>query len=194
MIHRFLPLAALIGLLWQPAQAESEFIVPEGFEVRTLEPTGGRVARPQGWFYREAHNETSFQWVLSKENPERGPYQTGVRIQMIFGLQQKADQSAADFAKAFLASKRESAKVLSECEEENQGLLIRTCLVTEEIIPSVSESDPFQIRYSVLWGAELDVVVFAIAGTPKIFWSENEPIFNEIENFQLIDLQRFVEE
>ena len=188
---RLLLLTLLMTASANSLRAESEFVVPEGFEAKVLEPTGGRVARPDGWFYRTAHNESSFQWVLSKEDPENGPYQTGVRIQMIFGLEQKAGVSAKDFAHEFLAGKRAATKVLSECEEETEGLLVRSCLVVEEIIPSVSESDPFQVRYSVLWGAELDVAVFITAGTPKIFWSENEPIFDQIENLQLIDLERF---
>jgi len=175
------------------ADDASDFFVPEGFEARTLEPTGGRVARPVGWFYREAHDAASFKWVLAKEDPESGPYETGVRIQLIFGLEQKTGKSAEAFAKEFLDSKRTSAEVLSECETEDQGLLMYSCIVTEELIESVSEEDPFQIRYSVFWGSELDVAVFAIAGTPKNQWADHAEIFAEIEKFQLIDLERFAE-
>jgi len=186
-------LALTLALVATPLLANEldDFVVPEGFEARTLEPTGGRIARPVGWFYREAHDAASFKWVLSKEDPDSGPYQTGVRIQMIFGLKQKAGKSAADFAKDFLDSKRASSKVLSECETEDQGLLIYSCLVTEELIVSVNEEDPFQIRYGVFWGSQLDVAVFVIAGTPQDQWPEHEAIFSEIEKFQLIDLERF---
>lgn len=202
-MDRFLP-ALLTALLLNPAAAaEPEaaqgtdptpvFSVPEGFEARTLEPLGGQVARPNGWFYRESHDAASFKWVLSAENPEDGPYQTGVRIQLIAAVQAKTGQDARTFIGEFLDGRRASAKVLEECPVEDQGLLTRTCIQTEESIPSASTDEPFRIQYTVFWGNQVDVALFVTAGTLASQWEQYAPIFAEIEKFQLIDLERFAE-
>ncbi|MEZ5440427.1 MAG: hypothetical protein R3F15_02965 [Lysobacterales bacterium] len=173
------------------ADADKGFVVPDGFELRMLEPLGGRVARPNGWFYREAHDAASFKWVLSAENPEDGPYQTGVRIQLIAAVQAKTGQSAKAFVEEFLEGRRASAKVIDECPVEDQGLLTRTCIRTEESIPSANSEEPFQIQYSVFWGNQLDVALFVTSGTLASRWTEYQPLFEEIEKFELIDLDRF---
>lgn len=198
-------LALLTALLLNPAVAEESeaaqgddaapaFSVPEGFEARTLEPLGGQVARPNGWFYRESHDAASFKWVLSAENPEDGPYQTGVRIQLIAAVQAKTGQDAKTFIGEFLDGRRASAKVVEECPIEDQGLLTRTCIQTEESIPSASTDEPFRIQYTVFWGNQVDVALFVTAGTLASQWEQYAPIFAEIEKFQLIDLDRFGED
>ena len=180
----------LSGSAW--AEPEEEvFSVPEGFEVTALEPLGGRVARPVNWFYREAHDAASFKWVLSRENPEDGPYQTGVRIQLIAAVKAKTGQDAKAFIEEFLAGRRSSAEVLHECEVEDQGLLTRSCIQTLELIPSADPEQPFQIQYTVFWGNQVDVALFVTAGTLASQWEEFAPIFDEIEKFELIDLDRF---
>jgi hypothetical protein len=189
---------AMLALLWlplgAPAWAEAEedsFEVPEGFEVTMLEPLGGRVARPVTWFYREAHDAASFKWVLSRENPEDGPYQTGVRIQLIAAVKAKTGQDGKAFIEEFLAGRRSSAEVLHECEVEDQGVLTRSCIQTRELIPSADADEPFQIQYTVFWGNQVDVALFVTAGTLASQWDEFAPIFAEIEKFELIDLDRF---
>lgn len=180
------------GAISAAEEAEvSGFTVPEGFEVTALEPLGGRVARPLSWFYREAHDAASFKWVLSRENPEDGPYQTGVRIQLIAAVEAKTGQNAKAFIEEFLAGRRSSAEVLSECEVEDQGLLTRTCIQTTELIPSADPDEPFRIQYTVFWGNQVDVALFVTAGTLASQWDEFAPIFAEIEKFELIDLDRF---
>lgn len=53
-------LAILVGLsfiLVPSLSAEEAFPVPQGFELQILEPTGGKIARPKGWFYVEQHGK-----------------------------------------------------------------------------------------------------------------------------------------
>lgn len=183
---------SLLWLLCTPTWAEEEgFSVPEGYELTSLEPLGGRVARPVNWFYREAHDAASFKWVLSHENPEDGPYQTGVRIQLIAAVKAKTGQDAKAFIEEFLAGRRSSAEVVYECEVEDQGLLTRSCIQTLEQIPSAGTDERFHIQYSVFWGNQVDVALFVTAGTLASEWETFAPIFAEIEKFELIDLDRF---
>ncbi len=184
---------ALVAILGGAVSADEgpDFVVPDGFELTALEPLGGRVARPLTWFYREAHDAASFKWVLSRENPEDGPYQTGVRIQLIAAVEAKTGQNAKAFIEEFLAGRRSSAEVLIECEVEDQGLLTRTCIQTQELIPSADADEPFRIQYTVFWGNQVDVALFVTAGTVVSLWDEFAPTFAEIEKFELIDLDRF---
>jgi hypothetical protein len=150
------------------AEEGTDFVVPEGFEVTALEPLGGRVARPLTW-----------------------SYQTGVRIQLIAAVEAKTGQNAKAFIEEFLAGRRSSAEVVMECEVEDQGLLTRTCIQTQELIPNADADEPFRIQYTVFWGNQVDVALFVTAGTVVSLWDEFAPVFAEIEKFELIDLNRF---
>lgn len=170
-------------LLAGPLHAEDA--VPKGYELQVLEPAGGKILRPKGWFYSEGHRERTWMWTLSKEDTHGGKnnYDTGVRIQAFAGVREATGKSAEAFLKGFLAQKKRAAsKVHKECGAVDQGLFTRTCL-------EVTEGD-YRILYSVFWGNNIDMAVISIAGAKTADWQANAKFFDVMSAFELIDLER----
>jgi hypothetical protein len=184
----------LVERLWpagvEADDAERKFAVPSGFEVQVLEPTGGRIARPKDWFYRESHREGHFAWTLSREDSAQGPYLVGVRMQAIFDARQQTGQVPHDFVAGFIASKRSVTQVQSECAERVVGLFKRRCIETVEKSPASPTGD-FRIMYSLFYDDEMDLVVLSIAGAPSNEWEQASPLFNVMAEFELLDVSRF---
>ena len=160
--------------------------VPEGFVTQIMEPTGGKILRPKGWFYNEAHREKSWMWTISKENTHGGKdsYDTGVRVQAFAGVQDGTGKSPEVFVKEFVAQKKKAAdKVHKECDAADQGLFTRTCI-------EVTEGD-YRILYSVFWGNDIDIAVISIAGAKTTGWDANSKFFDAMSAFELIDMKRF---
>jgi hypothetical protein len=153
------------------------------FVTQILEPTGGKIKRPKDWFYKESHNEFSFSWILSREDPSKGKYTTGMRIQMLVGIQKGTGKSPKKFVLDYVAAKKKEAKVLDTCGEHNQDLFTRICLETEE--------GPYHILYSFFWAEKLDMVVVVIAGTTKELWDVYASTFDRMGALELIDLKHF---
>jgi hypothetical protein len=174
----------LIALFTGFLQAEDN--VPQGFEMQILEPTGGKILRPKGWFYTEGHRGASWRWTISKEDTHGGrdAYQTGVRIQAFPEVQQGTGKTAEVFVKEFIAGKQASAnKVHKSCDPVDQGLFSRTCL-------EVTEGE-YRILYSVFWGNDIDIAVISIAGAKTADWDANTKYFDAMSSFELIDMSRF---
>src|SRR5262249_48160973 len=62
-------------------------VTPTEFVTQVLEPTGGKIDKPKGWFYAESRDAHSFLWTLSRERAAHG-YETGMRIQVLVGIQE----------------------------------------------------------------------------------------------------------
>jgi hypothetical protein len=87
----------------------------------------------------------------------------------------------------FIEKKRKEAKqIFHECEPEDQGLFSRVCLQTEE--------GPYRILYSAFWANGSDIVVVSTAGTKTEEWGKYSEIFDQMSNFELIDMKRFEKE
>jgi hypothetical protein len=174
--------ATALFTLAAPAFAES---APTDFVTQVLEPTGGRIARPQGWFYSEAHRGAVYMWTLSREDTSGNrPYTTGVRIQTFVGVKPTTGKTARQFILDFAAAKKKEAKVVNSCKEQDQGIFTRICLETEE--------GPHHILYSLFWGSKgMDVAVVTIAGTTRELWPTYAPAFAKMADFELIDMKRF---
>jgi hypothetical protein len=172
-----LTLIALSAIAADSAKAPREFV------TQVLEPTGGKIQRPKSWFYTESHGGASYTWILSREDASKAPYTTGVRIQMLAGVQEGTGKSPKQFVLDYLASKKKEAKVLKTCGENDQGLFTRVCLETEE--------GPHHILYSLFWGNKVDLVVVSIAGTKKELWHTYANTFDRMNGFELIDMKRF---
>jgi len=183
-------LALVFGLMSLSTSGATPFSVPEGYELQVLEPTGGKIARPAGWFYRERHGR-SFTWIISKEDPNNGPYETGIRIQVFAGVKEHTGKTAEVFVRDFFAQKKSSASVLSECEPQKQYLFTRVCLETEEFISLSGPPELFHIQYSMFWGDGSDIAVITTAGSPASSWPTYEKTFNTMGKFELIDMSRF---
>ena len=67
-MRRGLLLFALLEIFATPSFGE--ILVPQGYELQILEPTGGKIARPKGWFYTEQYQASGYTWKLSKEDPK----------------------------------------------------------------------------------------------------------------------------
>lgn len=152
---------------------------------QVLEPTGGKILRPDDWFYTEQHREGSYVWTLSREDPSKGPYTTGVAIQAFVGVQQSKGVPAEAFLRNFAQLKQQSAdRFLGERPEQDQGVFSRIGVETEE--------GPHHILYSLFWGNnDLDVAVVVVSGTSKKRWELYAPLFNVMGDFELIDMSRF---
>src|SRR5436189_1956634 len=74
-------LAIIVGILTTVcASAAEKAKAPREFVAQILEPTGGKIQRPIGWFYTERHSLPSlYTWILSREDASKGPYTTAVR-------------------------------------------------------------------------------------------------------------------
>jgi len=173
--------ALLIGV---SSFAQDAPIAPTEFVNQVLEPTGGKIMRPKDWFYTESHGGPSYVWTISREDASKGPYTTGVRIQVLEGVEKGTGMSPKQFVLLTVAARRDIAtKILNTCPEQDQGLFTRICLETEE--------GPYHIRYSMFWGnRRIDIVVVSIAGTTKELWNTYAPTFDRISAFELIDMKR----
>ncbi len=180
-----LSLLALSFSIFSFAEKDQEF------HTRILEPTGGKIEVPKNWFYRERHGGPYYVWILSREDPDKGPYKTGVKIQSIMGIEENSGQSPESFLRNFAAKKKQEVEVLNECEAQAQGLFTRICLETIEPTSALGENQNFRIQYSLFWGNGIDLAVVMVSGTLENLWVEDEHIFNSMQDFELIDMTRF---
>ncbi|WP_395744781.1 energy transducer TonB [Prosthecobacter sp.] len=161
---------------------------PKSFETQVLEPMGGKIAKPAGWFYEENHGGPKYEWTLTREDTDSGkkPYVTGVRIQLFTGIQEGTGKNARQFLQDFMDGKKkaEGVKVIKSCGAEDQGLFTRSCLEVEE--------GPFHVLYSLFWGSDgLDMAVVMVSGTRKELWEVYQPAFQKMRALELIDMKRF---
>jgi hypothetical protein len=177
-------LVAIAVLALQPSVSAKS--PPTKFVTQILEPTGGKIPRPKGWFYAEHHHGPVYDWMITREDTHggTGPYTTGVRIQMFGHVKGGTGKSAKQFILDFIATKKkEAAKVIKLCQPTEQYLFTRVCLETEE--------GPYHILYSLFWGNnDFDYAVVVIAGTTKELWDTFAPVFDQM-SFELIDMKRF---
>lgn len=188
------PLIALLALAWATAAlADEPFVVPEGYTLQILEPTGGKIAKPNGWFYAERNMPTGYLWTISREDPAKGQYLVGEHIQVLAKMEELANMTAEAFIEGFAGqAKAAAAKVVSECAPAQQGMFMRRCLETEEVLPFESGTKRFHIQYSLFWMKDLAVVT--TFGAPVEEWAEVEGVAKVMAKFELIDMSRFVKQ
>jgi len=176
----------ILARLWPDTTAltESAAPAPPGFVRQILEPTGGDILRPKGWFFQEGHRPDLLMWTISKEDPTQG-YTTGVKIQIFLRIAEKTKRTPKQFLAELMAGLRKRAtRVIKEYPEINLGLFSRMGVEVEE--------GKFHILYSCFWGSsDLDFVILSIAGTAKEWWATHAPTFERMAEFSPIDLQRF---
>lgn len=159
---------------------------PTEFVTQILEPTGGKISRPKEWFYAEGHHGSVYVWTLSREEiTGNRPYTTGLRIQCFTNIKGRTGKTAKEFILEVVAARKTKAsKVISTCQEQDQGLFTRICLETEE--------GPYHVLYSLFWGSSgMDLAVVSIAGTTKELWETYAATFERMSVFELVDMQRF---
>lgn len=158
--------------------------VPDGFVMQALEPFGGKIVRPKDWYFTESHRGPVYLWTIAKEKRPDGSYDTGVRIQLLIGVQRATGTSPADFVANFIKKQRaSSARILNDCPPLDQGLFNRRCLEAEE--------GPYHVVYSLFSGnRDIDMVVVMSAGAKRDEWSEYADTFALMNRLDLIDMNR----
>jgi hypothetical protein len=187
---RFLILVAIgLGLAlpsWAASTSDPLTAPPDGFVLQPLALTDGLIARPKDWFFGTTPSSAGWTWVIAKEDPAKGPYETGMRIQVVVGVKQRSGKTAEEVARGFLAEKRSSGKVVSDCQPTDQGQLMRECLTVIEALALNGPAKPYRIAYSVFWGKTMDMAVITTFGAPADQW-ENVARTAEVMNaFRLI--------
>ena len=181
---------ASLALALMPLEATCQELVPPGFVVQMLEPTGGKLVRPETWHYRERHGSSQYGWIASREDPDDGPYLVGVRVQVLAFVEENTGKSGPEFVESFLSGKRRSAIVVSECPERSAGFFMRKCIETIEP-PSFPSFVPFRVMHSLFYKPGLDMVAVSVAGSPIYEWQLHTDIFDAMSHIEIIDMSRF---
>jgi hypothetical protein len=187
-------LVTLVAAIWTTvALADDSFKVPDGYTLQILEPTGGKIARPNGWFYEESNTPSGYLWTISREEPRDGWYEVGLRIQLLAKLQAIGKISPEAFIENFVAGKKTaSARVVSECATTKQGMFQRRCLETEEVLPDKGGGTKrYHIQYSLFWANGADLAVVTTFGAPPEEWAGVRRFAETMAAFELIDMSRF---
>jgi len=172
---------ALCATCWAQAMVP----VPEGFVLQRLEETDGQIAKPKDWFFLRRGTPTGWIWILSKEDPSLGPFQTGMFIQVFVGVEKGTGGSREAFVQKTLESKRSAAQLLNACPKVDQGVFYRECVEVIESLQRPEKSGTYRSRYSGFWGKEMDIVVFSMFSAPRDAWEEAEPIAVVMSSFML---------
>jgi hypothetical protein len=174
-------------LLVLASTAAAQIRVPDGFVLQPLDPTDGQIARPKGWFYTSSGTPSGWLWTLTKEDPSKGPYKTGLRIQMLVGVEKGTGKSRETFVNEQLDEKRSSTKVIRDCQVSDIEGFHRRCL---EVIESIRLGDlppaDFHVLYTFMWGTEMDIVVVSIFGAPPEEFPAIASTANAMSEFRLI--------
>jgi len=170
--------ATAIALVLIASLCRADVVVPPGFELQKLDTTEGHIAKPKGWFYSHSADKFSLSWILAKEDPKAGPYQTGFRIQFVPNATAAGKVAPEQFVARFIAQKQQSADVKRACPAVKVGQFIRRCLETIE--------GPHRILYSLFWSGELDALVITIFGAPVDEWETARHIADRMNEFELL--------
>lgn len=188
MSTRTLGLAAALLLTVLPLAhaAADDIAVPDGFVLQPLVETDGQIARPKDWFFSSQGTPSGWLWTLSKEDPAKGPYKTGLRIQLLAGVAQGTGKSREQFVQTFIAGKRSTSQVVRTCPASEIGDFHRQCLEVLEPAQPPSAKGQFRVLYSLMWGKELDMVVVSTFGAPPQDWQAVAPIADAMAAFRII--------
>ena len=179
-------LAILLLALPLSCFAVDDIPIPKGFVLQPLAETDGQIARPKNWFFTSGGTPSGWLWTISKEDPAKGPYKTGLRVQLLAGVAKGGRQTREEFVQGFISGKRTSAKAIRDCPKSDVGQFYRQCIEVIESVPSPAGPTTFRILYSVMWGKELDMVVISIFGAPPETWEASAPIADTMAQFRLI--------
>ncbi|MCW5198655.1 hypothetical protein VU06_02775 [Desulfobulbus sp. F3] len=184
LLRDLLVVCLVLSACW--CQAYEDLPIPEGYILQYLDPTDGRIAKPKDWYYTSRGTQSGWLWTLSSENPAKGFYETGLRIQLLLGVKHVTKRSTKEFAQDFLEQKRKTTKVICEHEPVDQGDFTRQCLEVMETLNLPEGPVVFHILYSVFWGKEMDMVLLSTFGTPEEKWQDYMSVSKIMATFDLI--------
>lgn len=192
MRRQALIVSGIIVVIAASLPALAGFEVPPGFVVQILEPTGGRIARPVGWFYSELHQGPTLRWIISREDPARGPYETGMSVQLFVGVEKGTGMTPRQWVADLIAKRKAAGRVIAECPPENQGFFTRVCLETEERLSGPAGGTKlYRVEYSLFWGNEADMACVIVVGTPAREWDRYRATFGVMRKVDVLDPARF---
>jgi hypothetical protein len=181
--------ASLILAIWASAAFGDEaFQVPQGYTLQILEPTGGKIARPNGWFYMESKGPA---WTISREDPAKGWFRVGMTIRVAGNFKQLGISSGSFIDQVVAQQKQKAAKVVAECPTSKQGMFLRRCLETEEIWPIDGKPLRLHMQYALFWLDGGDLAVIATFLAPVEEWENARQYAKVMGAFELIDMSRF---
>jgi hypothetical protein len=154
-----------------------------GFEKQILDITFGEVWRPLGWHYGWSTTQSGAVWTVSKEDPAKGAYETGMAIQLVM-LPESAGKNAEQWAKGYIQYKSDGVKVERRCDEKPNGDFKTICLETTE--PTGAPGKNFRILYSVSWSNERGWVVVTTFGAPEGDWTAIKPTVDAMTDIVLV--------
>jgi len=66
-------------------------------------------------------------------------------------------------------------------------------LETLEQVTNFGEGIHYHIQYALYWGNEIDLAIIMVQGTTEELWEKNSHIFQNMKDFEVIDMSRFDE-
>lgn len=165
-----------------------------GFEIQPLSPTFGEVLRPTGWFYTEGHRSpTNLRWIISKENADGHPYETGMSIQLFLGVSQKMNKPADAVVRELAEKQRAGLIGAKSCDSSSQGEFQRICLEGEESRTVDGKAKRYHILYSLFYSNSLDMAAFVVSGAPAELWEMYVQDFEKMRSMKLLDMKKLSE-
>ncbi|MGV8998477.1 MAG: hypothetical protein ACOH12_16175 [Parvibaculaceae bacterium] len=165
--------------------------VPEGYVLQILDPTGGEIARPKDWHYANEGTQSGYMWTMTPEDP-KGFYETGLRIQLLAGVQKGTGESRTVFAKNLIDGlKSKAISVVKDCPTSDQGDFMRQCLEVIETDKGPKGDVKYRVLYSVMWGKDLDMIVVTIFGTVPEKWEAMRPVADTMATFKIASKEFF---
>jgi hypothetical protein len=165
-----------------PPAGSSPIFVPDGYVLQKLDVTDGSIARPKDWYYDNHGTPSGWLWTISKEDPSKGPFQTGLHIQLFAGFK-KYNMTALGFAQDFFQRTRQKDTVLSDCPVTHFGQFDRQCLEVLEDNTEPTGPKRYHIQYSVFWTPDADMAVITTFGAPEDDWETIKPIAQVMSAF-----------
>lgn len=177
-------LFAALLLICSPVYAQT-IVVPDGYVLQELHPTGGQIARPANWQYRDFAGSNGWTWIIAASDPTKW-YDIGWRAQLLAGVEGNTKRPRAEFVSNFLNQKRAVGQVVRDCPQVDQGDFYLVCLETTENVRTPSGDRKYRVLYSVFWGKQMDMVYVTTSGAPEEDWENARPTFEVMRNVVII--------
>ena len=104
---------------------------PSGYEVQRLDPLGGEVLKPQGWFFNVTGTKDAAVYQIAKEDPKEGEFETGLTINIVPGISAKTGGPTTGIS-YFYNKKKQSAGIVSQDPVTTQGKFTRFAFAVDE--------------------------------------------------------------
>jgi hypothetical protein len=153
----------LLLLLSTGAQAQD---APAGYSWQAFKPGKIAVLKPDGWFVKaESRNGTEGLFISQEPIGPGGEFQTGLSVNFVSGIRARANVTATDYARSFLATAAEKHTVLTSfgkpLAEGIAGLGLRV---------RVAEEPPYIIHYFLIADDNADSLHLLFFEAPEASW------------------------